>query len=107
MSLSTILKDPEAVLPYSINWATKDSYLNDGSASDTGWLEGDTIATSAWSVTGPDALLVIDSDTNNTTTTTVVLSGGTANRTYTVTNHIVTAVPYEDDRSITVKVVQR
>ena len=106
MSLSTVLKDPDAVLPYSINWASTDG-TNDGTSADTGWLQGDTIATSTWSVSGPDALLIVDSNSNSTTTTTVVLSAGTANRSYKVTNHIVTAAGYEDDRSITVRVQQR
>ena len=106
MSLTTIVKDPDAVLPYSINWASADG-TNDGTSADTGWLQSDTISTSTWSITGPDALLVEDSESESTTVTTIVLSGGTANRNYTVTNHIVTAAGYEDDRSITVKMQER
>ena len=106
MSLSTVIKDPDAVLPYSINWASEDG-TNDGTSADTGWLQGDTIATSSWSIDGPDSVLVVDSDSNSTTTTTVVLSAGTPNRCYKVTNHITTAAGYEDDRSITIKVQNR
>ena len=106
MATFSIIKDPDAVLPYSINWASENG-TNDGGSSDTGWLQGDTISTSTWSIEGPDALLVVDSSTNSSTIATVVLSGGTANRNYTVTNHIVTAAGFEDDRSITVKVQQR
>ena len=106
MSLSTIIKDPEAVLPYSINWASDDG-TNDGTSADTGWLQSDTIATSTWAITGADALLVQDSESESTTITTVVLSGGTVNRNYTVTNHITTAAGYEDDRSITISIRQR
>ena len=32
--------------------------MNDGSADDTGWLQGDTIASSTWEITGPDSALV-------------------------------------------------
>lgn len=106
MSLGTILKDPDAVLPYSINWASEDG-TNDGSSSDTGWLQGDTIATSTWSITGPDSSLTVDSESETTKVATAVLSGGTANSNYTLTNHITTAAGYEDDRSITIQVVER
>jgi len=106
MSLTTIVKDPDAVLPYSINWASEDG-TNDGTSADTGWLQSDTIAISTWAITGPDALLIQDSDSKSTSVTTVVLSAGTANRCYVVTNHIVTAAGYEDDRSISVTVTER
>ncbi len=80
-------KDPSAVLDYQVNWAT--------------WLGTDTISTSTWTVpTG----LTKDSDTNTTTTATAWLSGGTAGRTYTVTNRIVTAGGRTDERSFQVKV---
>jgi len=103
--MNRLIKDPDAVLQYGHDWA--DGGDNDGTSADTGWLQGETIATSTWAITGPDALLVIDSDDNDTTTATVVLSGGTATYTYTVTNHIITADSHEEDRSITVKMVER
>ena len=53
----SIVKDPDGVLDYSINWAA--------------WLDGDTITASDWTVSGPDALLVVDSDSESTTVTTV------------------------------------
>jgi hypothetical protein len=80
-------KDPSAVLDYQVNWAT--------------WLGTDTISTSTWTVTTG---LTKDSDTNTTTTATAWLSGGTAGRTYTVTNRIVTAGGRTDERSFQVKV---
>ena len=103
--MNSVIKDPEAVLNYGHDWA--DGGANDGASDDTGWLQGSTISTSAWAVTGPDALLVVGDESNDTTTTAVVLSGGTVPYTYTVTNHIVTGAGHEDDRSITVKVVER
>lgn len=99
MSLEAYTKAPNATLDYSINWATEDTYLNDGSALDTGWLKGDTIATSTWTV---PAGLTAGADTNNTTTATITLSGGTLNTDYTVTNRIVTAAGLTDVRSITI-----
>ena len=99
-----LIKDPQAILNYGFDWA--DGGANDGTSSDTGWLQSDTITASTWTVGGGTSL-VIDSDSNDTTTTTVVLSGGTANTTYTVTNHITTAAGYEDERSIQVKAQER
>lgn len=93
MTLSTVDKDPDAILPYTINWVD--------------WLDTDTIASSSWAVSGPDALLVVDSDTNTATAATAKLSAGTAGRTYTLTNHIITAGGYADDRSISVTMVER
>ena len=87
----TFIKDPDAVLDYSINWST--------------WLvTGDTIVTSTWTA---DTGITIDSDSNTTTATTVWLSGGTAGESYGVTNHIVTDDGREDDRTITILVCEQ
>lgn len=84
----TYIKDPDAVLDYSINWSS--------------WLvAGDTIVTSTWAA---DDGITIDSDSNTTTATTVWLSGGGAGESYDVTNHIVTDDGREDDRTITILV---
>jgi hypothetical protein len=86
----SFIKDPNAVLDYTIDWST--------------WLEGDTISTSDWTVpTG----LTEASDSNTTTTATVWLSGGTAGQEYTVTNRIVTAGGRTEDRSIYIRVEER
>lgn len=87
----SIVKDPDAVLDYAIDWGSN-------------WLSSDTIASSSWAVSGPDDSLTVDSDSNTTTTATVWLSGGTRHATYTVTNSIVTAEGREDDRSIVIRV---
>ena len=86
----TFTKDPNAVLDYSVDWAK--------------WLDGDTIATSVWTV--PAGLTKV-SDTNTTTKTTVWLSGGTADQSYTVTNRITTTGGRTEDRSFIVKVEER
>jgi len=101
--LNTYVKDPNAVLDYSITWADQDG-TNDGSASDDGYLQGDTISTSSWIA---DSGLTIASHTNTTTTATVWLSGGDAGGSYTVTNRIITAGGRTDDRSIEIKAEER
>jgi hypothetical protein len=84
------LHDPDSVLDYMIDW--------------TGWLGADSIATSTWIV---PAGLTKTSDTHDATTATIWLSGGTANSTYTVTNHIVTAGGRIEDRSLKFRVLDR
>ena len=83
-------KDPDAVLNYSIDWET--------------WLSSDTISTSSWTV---DTGITKDSDSNTTTATSVVVSAGTAGTTYELTNSVVTAAGYEDDRTIRINVQER
>lgn len=103
--MSEVTKDPDAVLSYGWDWANFGA--NDGSTTDPGWLQGDLIVSSSWSVSGRDSTLVVDSDDNSANETSAVLSGGTDGRDYLLTNHIVTQAGYEDDRTITVKVRQR
>lgn len=104
MAGPTFVKDPDEVLDYEFNWATADSYLNDGSSSDTGWLQGDTISTSTVTV---ESGITLDSDSNNTVRAIAWLSGGTAGNDYTVTNRIVTAAGRTGERSILVRVRAR
>lgn len=69
----TIIKAPNAVKTYTINWA--------------GFLVLDTILTSTWTA---GSGLTVDSSSNTDTTALVTLSGGTTGTTYTVVNQIVT-----------------
>lgn len=89
-----ILKDPNAVLDYRLDW----------DAAGDSWLAGDTIATSAWTL---DPGISQTSATNTTTTATVWLSGGTAGSEYRVTNRITTAGGRTEDRSFRVRVAER
>jgi hypothetical protein len=89
-NVSVFVKDPAAVLDYGIDWAD--------------WLDGDTIASSAWTV---DAGLTEDSDSRTATTTTVWLSGGTAGVEYKAVNQIVTAAGRTDERTLTIMVRER
>ena len=84
------LKDPEAVLDYKIDWSA--------------WLGIDVLITSAWTV---PAGITTDSDTSDATSTTIWLSGGTIGQSYELTNHITTASGREDDRTITIMMVQK
>lgn len=88
--MTSYAKDPDAVLDYLIDW--------------TAWLDGDTIATSTWTV---ETGLTKDSDSNTTTTTTIWVSGGTAGTNYEATNHIVTDGGREDDRTLTFIIRER
>lgn len=89
--MSEFIKDPDAVLDYTVDWAT--------------WLGTDTISTSSWPVI--PAGITKDSDTNSTTIATIWLSGGTIGETYQLTNRIVTAGGRTDDRTITINIVSK
>jgi len=92
--VSAYVKDPAANLPFSENWAT--------------WLAGegsDTISTSTWVATPTG--LTIGATSHDTTSATVWISGGTVDVTYTLTNHIVTVGGRIDERSSTIRVIDR
>jgi len=89
--MSSILKDPDAVLDYGFNWED--------------WLaDGETISASSWDV---ESGLTVDSSSFDDTQTVVWLSGGTVGEEYVITNHIVTSAGREDDRSHTIKMKER
>lgn len=92
-------KDPDATVPFVMPWPR--------------WLDdGETIVSSAWSLTGPDAALSIlpGSPGTNGRTTSMWLTGGTVGRTYRLTNHIITSsapIARRDDRAFDVLIKQR
>jgi len=89
-STNRFVKDPNAILDYSIPWTT--------------WLSADTIATSSWTVpTGITATLT----TNSTTTTTIWLSGGTVRTEYALVNRITTAGGRTQDQTIYITIQER
>ncbi len=90
MSTFSVIKDPQAVLDYALDWGAQ-------------WLGTDTITTSEWTVTGPDTDLKVDSSSFTDGVATVWISGGTLGETYSLTNHIVTSEGREDDRTIEVR----
>lgn len=87
MSSTFFTKDPNAVLDFTVNWTT--------------WLNGDTIATSNFTV--PSGI-VKDSQSNSTTSSTVWLSGGTEGSIYDVLNRITTAGGRTEDKTLTIYV---
>lgn len=92
-------KDPSAITDYAIDLAHGGA--NDGTSTDPGWLQGDTINSVAWTV--PSG---ITSTTNSHTNTiaTIWLSGGTAGTDYLVTARVTTAAGRVDDWSLLIKV---
>lgn len=88
MTLKWPRKDPADIADYQINWEQL--------------LGADTIATSAWTVTGG---LVIDSQSHTTTSTTVWLSGGTVGL-QRITNRITTAGGRTLERTVEMEVRQ-
>ena len=94
--MSFLLKDPDAVLDYSIDWGAE--YLADG----------ELLAASEWSVTPdlPGGIAVVGSDFDATTST-VRAAGGVAGQLYVLANRVTTAVGRIDDRSIVIRVEKR
>ena len=105
------VKDPGSTEPFFVVWCSP-SNLNDGSATDTGILQGETISTSTWTVpTG----ITKNSDSKISVTiqgviyavntvTTVWLTGGTAGTDYDLVNTIVTSGARTLDHTLKIKV---
>ena len=89
-------KDPDAVMPYSINW---DTLLPHGdtiaSATSTAYVHGSTTALATD--------ITVDSTATTDRTTTTVLSTGLDNSDYDITVHVVTDAGYEDDRTMFIR----
>jgi len=94
--MSLLLKDPQAVLDYSIDWGAE--YLGDG----------ELLATSDWSVVPdePDGIIIVGT-AFDASTSTVKAGGGVAGRLYSVVNRITTASGRVDERSIVIRVERR
>lgn len=85
------IKDPSAILDYSIDWQY--------------WLStGDQIESSYWTV--PDGIVEVSSS-YTATAATVWLSGGSVNTDYTIVNTISTSGSRWDQRSIIICVRDR
>lgn len=88
-------KDPDAKLPYTVDWSA--------------WLtaEGDTAASAVWIV--PDGLVQESSPAPSLASgkATVWLSGGTAGQNYVVTCRLTTTGGRIDDRSFRVPIRDR
>jgi hypothetical protein len=96
-----IEKDPQSDEPQGFDWT---AYLAKLGSSIT-------IQTSTWTVTGPDAALTTHDPSiiTGNLKTQVYMAGGTAKKTYLLTNRIVTnsAPPVTDERSFSVLVLDK
>ena len=94
--MTLLLKDPDAVLDYSIDWGAE--YL----------LGTDLIADSQWSVVPdePDGVSVAGSDFDATTST-VKAADGSPGRIYRLVNEVVLDSGRIDSRSIVLRVEKR
>lgn len=88
--MSGWIKDPDAVLDYTVDWSA--------------WLGADTIASV---VVTPEDGITVDDTSFTDTTATAIISGGTAGVTYAVTFQITTAAALVDERTITLIVAER
>lgn len=93
--MSYLMKDPHALLDYSIDWAS--DYLGD-----------DRISESRWFVVpaGPGAIEVVEDQFDSGRSQATVI-GGLEGRIYRLTNEIVTASGIRDRRSVTLRVEKR
>ena len=93
--MSLLLKDPDAVLDYSIDWGAE-------------YLGGDLLAESEWSATPdePGGVAIVGSQFDATTAS-VKASGGVPGRVYRLVNQVVTAAGRTDSRSIVLRVEAR
>ena len=93
--MTLLLKDPGAMLDYSVDWGRD-------------YLDGDALASSSWTVdpVEPSGLAVIASQFDLLIAT-VEVSGGLEGKLYRLVNQVVTASGREDRRSIMLRVEKR
>ena len=93
--MSLLMKDPQAVLDYAIDWSAE-------------YLGEDSLAESEWTVEPLEAggVVVAGSDFDPGVAT-VKASGGVAGRVYKLINQVVMASGRIDQRSIVLRVEQR
>jgi hypothetical protein len=87
-------KDPDAIVDFQWNWSDYLDYFDDG----------DTIDSSDWLV--PPGIAKAD-ESHTGSTATIWLEGGTVGKTYRVTNRITTVGGRTDDRTRSIRVVDR
>lgn len=92
--MTTYRKDPAAVLDYAFDW--------------TAWCaQGETIDTSAVTITGGSVDLIIDSHSNTDAVVTAWVSAGSVGTSSRVTCHIETNQGRIDERTVNISVVER
>jgi len=91
--MQVYVKDPGAVLDYSIDWGA-------------GYLQsGETLSSSIWTIFPAD--MTQNSASNAAGVTSITVSGGAVGQIYQLTNRITTSQERTDERSITVRVEHR
>lgn len=106
----SFIKDPDAVETFTVVWCSEDN-TNDGTANDTGELQGETITAAAAQM--PSGI-TLDSENKNSvsiqgttyaanTCHNMVLSGGTAGTFYEITSRITTSGSRTLDKTITIE----
>lgn len=93
MTTTLFRKDPDAVLDYTWDWSA--------------WLASGETITDATVTPSGTGLTVNGTPTTGAATVTAWLTGGTAGTEYLVTCHITTSQGRQDDRTITISVVDR
>lgn len=93
--MTLLLKDPEAVLDYSVDWGSE-------------YLLGDLIAESQWSVDPdePGGVAIVGNDFDATTST-VKAGGGLPGKLYRLVNDVVLQSGRTDRRSVVLRVENR
>jgi hypothetical protein len=93
--MSFLLKDPDAVLDYEIDWSAD-------------YLGTDVLSASEWSVSPdePDGLAVVEQLFDQGFAT-VKAGGGVTGRVYRLTNHVSLETGRRDTRSIVIRVEAR
>ena len=94
--MSLLLKDPEAILDYLIDWGAE--YLT----------EGELLVASQWSVDPDEAdgIAIAGADFDATKST-VKATAGSAGRIYRLVNRVTTTGGRTDERSVTIRVENR
>jgi hypothetical protein len=89
------LKDPGASIDYAVDWGA-------------GYLAGETIAESLWSVEPEEAGgLTVTSSVREATRTAAQLTGGIAGHVYRVANRVTLSSGRSDERSLTIRADER
>lgn len=93
--MTYLLKDPEAVLDYAVDWGAE-------------YLSGDAVSQSGWDVVPAEAggVAIVESSFDDRVSK-VTASGGVPGRLYQLTNRVVLESGRVDSRSIVLRVEKR
>lgn len=93
--MSFLLKDPDAVLDYLVDWGAE-------------YLDADELTQSAWSVEpAEDGGVIVASDQFDSTSATVSAAEGVPGHIYRLVNRVTLASGRTDSRSVIVRVEKR